>query len=538
MIKGLKMLPFKKKFIKTWSRLIILVNLLLFNTTGIASEEVCSQFYNILEFGATGKGIVYDTDFIQSLVDTVAANGGGTIYFPPGKYLTKTIVLRNNITFYLDNGALILGSTEMNKFKPEFGSFTDSGGRRFGTALFFAKGAKRVVIKGEGIIDGQGYEKYYPKEKGLARPSIIRFIDCQYVRIEGITLINSAAWVQHYINCDDLILRGITVRSYSNKNNDGLDIESCQRVLITECNIDSEDDSIVMKALTTRPCKDIVISNCIVSGLKSAIKAGTESAGGFENISISNCTFYGTRGLTFYTVDGGAINNITVSNISMRDTYGVICLRLGNRMRPYSLSEIERPKSPGTFKNISFSNIQAVGVTESNCFISGIPGHNIENVTLDNIRISYKGDGQKKDSERKIPELTDEYPKPRMFGTLPAYGFFIRHASKVKLNNLFLTCEKPDFRSVIKCEDVSNLEINRLHADSHTEAAPFFWVKDSKTVRIQNCQPFNPVNTFLKVEGETTEKIWLIQNRIGLANDLLDIGEEVTEGEIIIRSNY
>lgn len=516
----------------------VFILILLFRAIALASDRVDNHFCNVIERGAIGNGIDYNTEIIQSVIDSMSVRGGGTIYFPPGVYLTKTIVLKDRITLFIDNGATILGSTGMTEFKPEYGSFIDSGGRQFGTTLIFAKSAKHISIRGDGVIDGQGFEKYYPKKNGVARPSIIRFIDCQDIQIEGITLTNSAAWVQHYIACDDLRISGITVRSYSNKNNDGLDIEGCQRVIITECNIDSEDDSIVMKTLTRRPCKDIVISNCIISGLKSAIKIGTETAGDFRNISISNCTFYGTRGLTFYTVDGGTVDNVTVSNISMRDTYGVICLRLGNRMRPYAIGESDRPKNPGKLMNISFSDIQAIGVTESNCYISGIPGYDIENITLNNIQITYNGGGLKKSSEQAIPELSDEYPKPRMFGTLPASGFYIRHAKNVKFDNVFFNYVKPDCRSVIVCDNVENAELSGLKATGYLNAAPFIWLKNSKEFLIRNCKTLNPVDTFLRVDGSFSSDIYLIQNRTSQSKKAVETDSLISADRIMSYLNY
>ena len=299
------------------------------------------EYYNVRQFGAAGDGMVYDTQAIQSAIDSASKNGGGVIYFPPGIYLTRTIILTDHITLHIEQGALILGSKDLNKYDPAFGAFTDSGGRKFGTALIFAENAQKIVLTGEGTIDGQGYEKFYPKKKGVYRPTLIRFIRCKSVKVENVTLLNSAAWVQHYVECEDLFIEGITVRSYANSNNDGLDVEGCTRVFIRKCNIDSEDDSIVLKALSNKPCKDVVISDCIISGLKSAIKTGTESLGGFENISISNCTIYGTRGISLLSVDGGNLNGITISNISMRDSYAVIVMRLGKRMRKYSISENE-----------------------------------------------------------------------------------------------------------------------------------------------------------------------------------------------------
>lgn len=471
-----------------------------------------SGFFNVRDLGAAADGTTYDTRIVQQAIDSATASGGGTIYFPPGKYILKTIILKDKIRLLLDNGAIILGSTELDEFKPEYGSFKDSAGRKFGSALLFAKDAKDIAVEGNGTIDGQGYLKYYPGGENKTRPSIIRFIGCKKVRIAGVKLVNSAAWVQHYVRCEDLTIKDVTVNSYSNKNNDGLDIESCTRVYVSGCNINSEDDSIVLKAFGPQPCKDVVISDCIISGLKSAIKTGTESLGGFENITISNCTIYGTRGINILSVDGGGVNNITVSNISMRDTYGVIVLRLGDRMRPYSTPENERPGGPGTFCNIMISNVQAVGVTESNDFISGISGHNIENVTLDNIRIEYAGGGKSEDSERKIPEKSSSYPKAKMFGSLPSYGLYIRHVQNVSLENLSLSYLRPDKRSVIKIEQAEKILLDGISAQSNPNAAPFIWLNKCKDVNIRRTVPSSKIDTFLR--ADSSKEILLVGNKL------------------------
>jgi polygalacturonase len=498
------------------------------------SKAEGQTFINVKSYGAVADGKTYDTDSIQKAIDITAENGGGTIYFPAGNYLTRTIVLKNNISLFLDNGCTILGSTDLNKFDPKFGSFLDSGGRKIGTTLVFAKNCKNISIEGNGTINGQGYKKYYPSDKGLARPSIIRFINCRFVKIKNITLINSAAWVQHYINCDDLLIDGITVRSCSNKNNDGLDVEGCQRVFITRCNIDSEDDSIVLKALTTRACRDVVISDCIISGLKSAIKTGTESIGNFENISISNCSIYGTRGLSLLAVDGGSIDNITISNISMRNTYAVIVLRLGNRMRKYIVPDSLQPKAPGTFKNVMINNIQAVGVTESNDFICGIPGHDVENVSISNLRIIYRGGGTLSDFNREIPERTNEYPKAKMFGNLPSYGFYIRHAKGISLKNVFLSYESNEERPVIYCDNVKDIELSGIKAKSPGSSTPYFFLKDVEGATLSNCSPGGRLKTFLQLEGKNTKGIKILCNKIGTDTKIFVAGSNVNKNNISI----
>ena len=513
---------------------IIFLTVIVFNFSNIEAANN-SFYYNVKNFNASGNGIKYDTAPVQAAIDSAFSQGGGTVYFPAGKYLLKTIVLKSNITLFLDNGTELLGSTELKEYKPQYGSFRDSGGKKFGAALIFANNAQNISIEGKGTINGQGFKKYYPDVSRVARPSIIRFIKCKNVKIEDVKLINSAAWVQHYIQCEDLTIKNITVFSYSNKNNDGIDIASCKRVLITGCNINSEDDSIVLKALDTVPCKNVVISNCIIGGLKSAVKTGTESIGGFENITISNCTVYGTRGISILCVDGGYVNNVTITNISMRGTFGVIALRLGARMRPYFVPKNKRPKGPGTFKNIMISNIQAVGVTENNDFIAGIPNHYIENVTLNNIRIEFTSKGKKEDSERVIPELEKEYPKGRMFGILPAYGFFIRHVKNVKLKDLSFSYKNNDERSVVKCEDVENLVLDGLTAKSNANSAPFIWVNKSSEIRIQNCSPVNKIDAFLK--AEKSKNIFLINNYLSKAKHSV-LFDENTKNEVIKKNNF
>ena len=166
---------------------------------------------------------------------------------------------------------------------------------------------------------------------------MMRFVGCQGVQVDGITLKDSPMWVQHYLACDDVTIRGITVNSRCNDNNDGIDIDACQRVRISDSLVVSGDDAIVLKSTTGRVCRDVVISNCILSSLTNAFKAGTESNGGFQNIALSNCTFYETPGggLALELVDGGILDGVVISNVVMKDVDCPIFIRLGNRARPY-----------------------------------------------------------------------------------------------------------------------------------------------------------------------------------------------------------
>ncbi len=463
---------------------------------------------NVCDYGAVGDSLTDNTDIVQELVDRLSSQGGGTVYFPPGVYLQGGVRLRSNVTIWIDKGAEIRGNRRrLTRAEP---AFRDSHGKPFGPAIFAADSAVNVSMRGEGVIDGRGFRRVYPPKGPRPRPFLLLFRNCKNVLVEGLTLRNSAAWVQDYIHCHDVRIRGITVRSYANANNDGLDIDGSERVLITGCNISSGDDAIVLKSLSEKPCKDVVISNCVISGWKSAIKFGTESLGGFENVVITNCAIYGTRGIDLFSVDGGVLRNVTISNIAIRDAYGVLSIRLGARMRPYSVPESMRPRNPGRISDVLISNIQAVGITKSNDFICGIPDHPVERITLRDIRITYKGGGSAKDAQRVIPEKEASYPKKGMFGTLPSYGLFIRHARDVSIFDLDVGFEQPDSRPAIFADDVENLVLNGFHAATTDSTPGSVWLKNARAVRLIDCAVRGKPKALVHVEGPNSGGIEIL----------------------------
>ncbi len=293
-------------------------------------------------------------------------------------------------------------------------------------------------------------------------------------------------WVQHYLACDDVRIAGITVKSLVNANNDGIDIDSCRRVVISDCNIESGDDAIVLKSTTARVCADVAVSNCVLSTRCNALKMGTESNGGFQNIAISNCVIYNTRlaGVALEIVDGGTMDRIAVSNITMNGVGAPIFLRLGNRARPFK-EGMETPRM-GAMRNITISNIEATGANPTGCAISGLPGEAIENVTLSNVRLSFEGGGTKADAERAIPEMPTDYPEYRMFGKLSAYGFYCRHVKGLKLLNVQVQSAKPDQRHAVVLEDVEDALVDCLDAPLSLDAETMIRLTNVKKVFIRD----------------------------------------------------
>lgn len=437
--------------------------------------------YDVREFGAMGDGKTVNTSAIQAAIDAAHAAGGGTVLVAAGRYVTGTIRLRSHVVLRVDAGATLLGSTRIEDYPGNLGGFVDAVDQAYGSPLIYAGDAEHVGIVGHGRIDGRGFREHFPpNQTGRPRPALIRFQRTRHAVIEDVYLTNSAAWVTHLVHCEDVRIDGVTIRSYANDNNDAIDIDGSQRVLITNANLDTYDDTIVLKNLSGALCRDINISNSIVSGSKSAFKIGTESVGDFENITLSNLTIYGTRGLNLYSVDGARIRNVSISNVTLRDPYAVILLRLGGRMRTYAHAGTgDGPETPGQLEHVRITNVQATGVTGTHEFISGIPGHPIEGITLDNVTIEYAEQDGAPAAVRasEVPENVGAYPIQGMFGPLPSYSFFVRHARDVRLRNVTLIPPSSDPRPALSAWGVEGLTLESV-SDGAREVGPSDVLRD------------------------------------------------------------
>lgn len=416
---------------------------------------------NIKEFGARGDGTGLETAFIQKAIDECAAKGGGTVLLPAGLYKSGSIILKNNVTLHLENGAVIEGSGDINDYPGNMATFIDAVGNKLGRSLIYAENAENVSLEGRGTIRGAG--KLFPREhpQFKERPFLLRFNACRNVSVSDLRLENSAAWVSHYFKCEDVRISSLLIKSRVNDNNDGIDIDSCKRVKISDCSIDTGDDAICIKSTSPEPSRDISIANCLITTSCAAIKIGTESIGDFRNIAVSNCVIYDTEhgGIKLFSVDGARMENIVISNIIMDNVMGPIMLRLGERKRTYFEGQEARPS--GCMKDILISSIIAKVSENKRCpagiCISGIPGHRIENVVFENMTLEMPGgfDGV---VPSNVPENEKNYPTFNMFGILPSWAFFIRHVKNVSLRNIKIKQSAPDVREVFFCEDADGIK--------------------------------------------------------------------------------
>jgi polygalacturonase len=514
----------------------------------VVSVSAQEMFYNVLDYGAKGDGKTINTKAINSAINTVAKNGGGTVYFPAGDYLTGTIYLKNNVSLNLQKGALILGSTELRDYPENFPEYQFYRRGTIKRALIYAEKCENIAIKGEGTIDGQG--AFIKKPNGEAassygeRPHVIWMIQSKNVSIEGVKLQNSALWMQHYIACENLYIHNIEVYNHANKNNDMMDINGCKDVIISDCRGDTDDDGITLKSTHAMPNENIVITNCIISSHCNAIKFGTESNAGFKNITISNCVIRpskdkdpiygepeGISGLALEVVDGAQMNGVNISNIVIDGPQVPIFIRLGNRARGFD-KNLPKPKV-GSIENINISNISAFNADATGSSITGIPGHAIKNITLKNIRIFYNGGGTVNDGLRNIPENEADYPDAIMFGRLPSYGMFIRHVENITLNNVELYFKNEEKRPALYLEDVKNGKILDLQAHIDNSIS-LINSKNSKDLYIKNPIPIEICKNIIEVSGKESKSIFLTDINKEKFKEVFKVSKEVNKNTVRI----
>lgn len=485
------------------------------------------------DFKAKGDGKTLDTEAIQAAIDSCHRAGGGKVYLRGGHFRSGTIYLKNNVTLYVEAGATLQASDNLDDF-PSTVSNYPSYSKELVTlkAFIFAEDVNNISIAGKGKIDGNGdhwADGPYGSPSFSKRPRILHLRGCRNIYVRDVTLVNAASWVQSYQSCFNLVIDGISVDSRENKdiereryaevpgrNTDGLDLVDCEKVRVSNCYINSGDDAICLKSLTyDEACRDITISNCVVSSNASGIKLGTETSGRLEDISIQNCVIYDTRvdALSIMTVDGARIERITVSNITCRNIKGsAIFIRLGSRNRTYRKNAVVHTPQ---LKDIIFENIQGTGVSSNyGCIIAGLKDIPVENILVSNVNLTFDGGGKAADSFRKIPEEEQSYPNGRIFGVLPTYGFYIRHAENVTLTDVQLGFTNEDERPAIICEDISMLKITGLFAAASLKSPQQIRLINTKDAIISQCYPKDPVSVFLSVQGEDSRGIVLLNNRL------------------------
>lgn len=441
---------------------------------------------NILSLGAKPDGSL-NTKIIQKAIDQVSKSGGGKVIIPKGIFVSGSLFFKSGVELHVSKGATLLGSSNPYDYR------SNDQNKNFINAIE----VNDISITGEGTLNGQGrivalaidslhhidelksngYN--YRRSRPNNRPFLIYMNRCKNILVEGVTITNAANWVSRYDLCENLKINNIKVESTTYWNNDGIDISDCKDVILTNSFINAADDGICLKSHEKDYYNDnIYIANCVVRSSASAIKFGTASDGGFKNVKIENITIYDTfrSAIALESVDGGVLENIDINNVVATNTGNGIFIRLGHRNIDGKV---------GVLRNVTIKNLRVEIPFEQpdlyydcrgpelsffhNPFpnsITGIEGHYVENVHLENITITHPGRASKGYAQMPlyriagIPENEADYPEFHMFGELPSWGFYVRHVKGLTFKNVNLKLSEDDFRPAMVFDDVSDLKLD------------------------------------------------------------------------------
>src|SRR4051812_38470081 len=386
----------------------------LFGAAAANHPSVSSNaFFDVRRYGATADGKTLDTKAIQSAIDAAEHSGGGTVLFPAGTYASYSIHLKSNVALYLDQGATLLaasvplegttsGGYDAAEPQGPWEPYQDYGHNHWHNSLLWGENLHDVSILGPGRIWGKGLSRGHDHDTDLpdtTKPGVgnktIALKLCRNITLRDFQILQGGWFGILATGVDNLTIDNLRIDT----NRDGMDIDCCRNVRVSNCTVNSPyDDGICPKSSFAlgypRSTENLTITYCMVTGnyvigsvldgtwkkmgpefagnVHGRIKFGTESNGGFKNITISNCTFDDSQGLALETVDGANMEDVTVSNITMRGSFSSpFFLRLGRRMR----GPAGRPI--GTLKRVMITNVTSSGAGFLPSIIAGLPDHPI-----------------------------------------------------------------------------------------------------------------------------------------------------------------
>lgn len=489
----------------------------------------------ILSYGANKDGKTVNTVAVQRAIDACFSSGGGRVLVPSGVFVCGTIYLRSGVNLVIEQGAVLKGSDQLSDYRAVKGT----------PALIVAQDVDHIAISGQGVIDGNGHASNFQKgDNGRGRPMLIFFVDCRHVTVSGIHLRSPAFWTEKYSGCEDVRVTGISVYAHANWNNDGIDIDS-KNVVVSDCIFDTDDDAICLKSERDAPCENVTITNCVAASNCNAIKMGTASRGGFQNINISGITIHAASednirhwrkslkgitadktvisGIAIEDVDGGHTNQINISHIVMRSVQTPIFIRLGDRRQP-----------AGSLEQVMISDVIATSESEMCNVIAGIPGVPVEGVRIHHMLMIAHAASDKPPLLADMPENTQGYPENRMFGTtLPAGGFFIRHAKDIQLEDISVKSAPGETRPFLAAEDVRMLAVSRSsYAPGEGAYARMFRLRDVADVVIAPLPFSGASEKLIAIEGHASG-IRVYLDKMTAARDVVSAEQRMPLKDVI-----
>jgi len=506
-----------------------------------------ANWYDVTSYGATGRKDDNAQPAIQRAIDACAASGGGTVYFPPGAYTSSTLELRSYVTLHLEAGATLYASRQEETYNLR----KESGYQETGVpVLLYGRNLTRIAITGKGTVDGQAEHAWNPlsdvdnfiaAETELAhqagiemkrayvvgpRVSLLYLVGCTDVHLENVSFVRSPHWTLHLAHCERVFLRGLTIFTDPKYgvNADGIDIDGCRNVMVSDCRVFTGDDAICLKS-TNRDgqytdCEDITITNCTLSSTSAGLKIGTETCGNFRRIVFSNCVITDSnRGIGIFVRDGGTVEDVIFSNLV------IDCRRKhfnwwgdGDALRLVVLQRTPQSKV-GTIRNVLIQNV--VGRVQGTSRLEGHATSPLRNITLSNVQLRMEPEGQ---------------PDKRATDAL-----HVGMAHEISLNDLRIDWAvegaEPKWRSALRAEGVTGLQVDRLTTRQGLTRSdsPAVDLINCRAVSLRNSTAAAGTGTFLSVAGRASGDIRLFANHLAGAHQPLARAKEVKRNSITLR---
>jgi polygalacturonase len=505
---------------------------------GIGLTAKAQSYYNVIKYGAKNDSSKLATTAIKNAIEAASKAGGGTVYFPAGKYLTGAIHLKSNITILIDAGAELHFSDNFDDYLPMVKSRYEGVDVTSFSPLFYAYKVENISIIGRGIIDGhgkkwwdfvEGYKEGQPRSKwqttfdglnrdiilpddpkqmkrGFLRPPFIQPMFCKNVLIDGITIRNSPFWTINPEFCENVKVHAVTINNPHSPNTDGINPESCKNVHISDCHISVGDDCITIKSgkdapgrKMAVPAENYVITNCTMLSGHGGVVIGSEMSGDVRKIAISNCVFDGTdRGIRIKTARGrgGVVEEIRVSNIVMKNIkdQAIVLDMQYAKTNAEAVSE----RTP-IFRNIHFSNI--TGQVNQAGYLNGLEEMPIDNITFNDINMDAKT------------------------------GFSIQNSSNIEFHNVTVNTE---LGASIKAVKVGNLIVDGLKSNKPHAGAAVIDLTNVSDLFLYNAFPVKETVTYLKLNGTETKNIFLGNNNFRRVKEAVKKEKEVSSNIEII----
>jgi polygalacturonase len=490
-----------------------------------------AAMYDVRKFGVTGDGKTVDTAAVNAAIAAVAAAGGGTLVFPAGTYVCFTVRLASGVDLYLSRGCVILaadsprvgegtgyrgGVYDAAESNAPWEAYQDYGHNHWRNSLFYGEGLRDFSILGPGLIWGKGLSHggdpavprgpytYFRAEQAGVGNKAIALKNCHNVTLRDFSILKGGHFALLATGVDNLTLDNLMIDT----DRDGFDLDCCRNVRVSNCTVNSPwDDAICPKSSYAlgyaRATENVTIANCFVSGNyelgtviegtwkrypegsgvwgNGRIKCGTESNGGFRNIAISNCVLEGSRGIAVESSDGALIEEVAISNVTLRDTIDApLFLRLNKRNR----GPVEGMRA-GMLRRVLISNVVSSGAAAVTASIfAGIAENLIEDVKVSDSYFGLREVGPKEAMGRAVPELETKYPELGTFGATPSSGFYVRHVQGLEMSHVEVRPAEGEARPAFWLEDVRRADFLAVTAPAPAGSAGNFALRNVSELRI------------------------------------------------------